>query len=355
MYCGKVEISGINTAKLKVLSDEEKEEFLKRTKAGDKSAREELICGNLRLVLSIIQRFGGRKESADDLFQVGCIGLIKAIDNFNIDVGVKFSTYAVPMIIGEIRRYLRDNNAIRISRSMRDLAYRALGAREELSREKQVDPTPDEIAAKLGENRESVVRAMEAIVEPISLYEPVPTYLTNSEDVNIYSDMNAYVVLSSEISSQELIDLSKQINKKTIVDLFGQNACFYSRRLLLTNYFLYRNIDKDPSKATYQVVEELREDFLPIIEDETGTRILEPFNHCLCEEIKELSNVEYGIIMLRNFKNCDAEIVVKAYNALVDDENADSFYKLMAENNIKVYKGAYNIKSVLLKGGASLE
>lgn len=182
-----------------------------------------------------------------------------------------------------------------------------------------------------------------------------PTYLTNSEDVNIYSDMNAYVVLSSEISSQELIDLSKQINKKTIVDLFGQNACFYSRRLLLTNYFLYRNIDKDPSKATYQVVEELREDFLPIIEDETGTRILEPFNHCLCEEIKELSNVEYGIIMLRNFKNCDAEIVVKAYNALVDDENVDSFYKLMAEYNIKVYKGAYNIKSVLLKGGASLE
>lgn len=182
-----------------------------------------------------------------------------------------------------------------------------------------------------------------------------PTYLTNSEDVNIYSDMNAYVVLSSEISSQELIDLSKQINKKTIVDLFGQNACFYSRRLLLTNYFLYRNIDKDPSKATYQIVEELREDFLPIIEDETGTRILEPFNHCLCEEIKELSNVEYGIIMLRNFKNCDAEIVVKAYNALVDDENADSFYKLLAEYNIKVYKGAYNIKSVLLKGGASLE
>ncbi|MBQ3227614.1 MAG: RNA polymerase sporulation sigma factor SigG [Clostridia bacterium] len=187
MYCGKVEISGINTAKLKVLSDEEKEEFLKRTKAGDKSAREELICGNLRLVLSIIQRFGGRKESADDLFQVGCIGLIKAIDNFNIDVGVKFSTYAVPMIIGEIRRYLRDNNAIRISRSMRDLAYRALGAREELSREKQVDPTPDEIAAKLGENRESVVRAMEAIVEPISLYEPV--YTENGDSLYVIDQL----------------------------------------------------------------------------------------------------------------------------------------------------------------------
>ena len=173
MYCGKVEISGINTAKLKVLSDEEKEEFLKRTKAGDRAAREELICGNLRLVLSIIQRFGGRKESADDLFQVGCIGLIKAIDNFNIDVGVKFSTYAVPMIIGEIRRYLRDNNAIRISRSLRDLAYRSLQAREELVNEKGSDPTVEEIAKRLGESTDAVVRAMEAIIEPISLYEPV--------------------------------------------------------------------------------------------------------------------------------------------------------------------------------------
>lgn len=175
MYCGKVEISGIDTSKLKVLADEEKEELLRRTKAGDRSAREELICGNLRLVLSIIQRFGGRKESPDDLFQVGCIGLIKAVDNFNIDLNVKFSTYAVPMIIGEIRRYLRDNNAIRISRSMRDLAYRALSVRDEISREKLTEPTPDEIAEKLGESRDSVVRAMEAIVEPISLYEPVFT------------------------------------------------------------------------------------------------------------------------------------------------------------------------------------
>ncbi|MGM9642836.1 MAG: RNA polymerase sporulation sigma factor SigG [Eubacteriales bacterium] len=175
MYCGKVEISGINTAKLKVLSDEEKEELLRKTKAGDARAREELICGNLRLVLSIIQRFGGRKESPDDLFQVGCIGLIKAVDNFNIDLGLKFSTYAVPMIIGEIRRYLRDNNAIRISRSTRDLAYRALSAREDIAREKQIEPTPDEIAQRLGESREAVVRAMEAIVEPISLYEPVFT------------------------------------------------------------------------------------------------------------------------------------------------------------------------------------
>ena len=163
MYCGKVEISGINTAKLKILTDEEKEELLRRTKTGDTYARDELICGNLRLVLSIIQRFGGRKESPDDLFQVGCIGLIKAVDNFNIDLNLKFSTYAVPMIIGEIRRYLRDNNAVRISRSMRDLAYRALSAREEISREKQEDPTPDEIAARLGEKREDVIRSMEAI------------------------------------------------------------------------------------------------------------------------------------------------------------------------------------------------
>ena len=187
MYCGKVEISGINTAKLKVLTDEEKEELLRRTKTGDKLAREELICGNLRLVLSIIQRFGGRKESPDDLFQVGCIGLIKAVDNFNIDLNVKFSTYAVPMIIGEIRRYLRDNNAIRISRSMRDLAYRALSAREELSRERQEDPTPDEIAARIGERREDIVRSMEAIIEPISLYEPV--YTENGDSLYVIDQL----------------------------------------------------------------------------------------------------------------------------------------------------------------------
>ena len=187
MYCGKVEISGINTAKLKILTDEEKEELLRRTKTGDTYARDELICGNLRLVLSIIQRFGGRKESPDDLFQVGCIGLIKAVDNFNIDLNLKFSTYAVPMIIGEIRRYLRDNNAVRISRSMRDLAYRALSAREEISREKQEDPTPDEIAARLGEKREDVIRSMEAIVEPISLYEPV--YTENGDSLYVIDQL----------------------------------------------------------------------------------------------------------------------------------------------------------------------
>ena len=173
MYYNKVEICGVNTSTLKVLSDEEKRALLLRTKEGDENARQELIYGNLRLVLSIIQRFTGRKENLDDLFQVGCIGLVKAVDNFNIALDVKFSTYAVPMIIGEIRRYLRDNNSIRISRSVRDLAYKALQAREELIREKQCEPTVDDIAARLGEKKEAVVRAMEAIVEPISLYEPV--------------------------------------------------------------------------------------------------------------------------------------------------------------------------------------
>ena len=173
MYNNKVEICGVNTSKLKTLSDEEKKELLKRTKKGDSEARNELICGNLRLVLSIIQRFTNRRENLDDLFQVGCIGLIKAIDNFNIELDVKFSTYAVPMIIGEVRRYLRDNNSIRVSRSMRDLAYRALQAREEIQREKQRDATLEEIAEKIGEKKENVSRAMEAIVEPISLFESV--------------------------------------------------------------------------------------------------------------------------------------------------------------------------------------
>ena len=173
MYYNKVEICGVNTSKLKILSDEEKRELLVRAHNGDEAARQELINGNLRLVLSIIQRFTGRKENMDDLFQVGCIGLVKAVDNFNIEMDVKFSTYAVPMIIGEIRRYLRDNNAIRISRSVRELAYRALQVREELIAANEKEPSADEIAARLGEKREAVVNAMEAIVDPISLYEPV--------------------------------------------------------------------------------------------------------------------------------------------------------------------------------------
>ena len=173
MRYNKVEICGVNTAELKVLNDEQKNELLIKVKNGDLSAREELINGNLRLVLSIIQRFTNRYESADDLFQVGCIGLIKAIDNFNTDLMVKFSTYAVPMIIGELRRFLRDNNSIRVSRSMRDLAYKALQAREELTSESSTEPSIEAIASRINEKKEDVVVALEAITEPVSLYEPV--------------------------------------------------------------------------------------------------------------------------------------------------------------------------------------
>ena len=170
---GKVEIAGVNTAKLKVLKNEETMALLRRTKEGDQAARQELIEGNLRLVLSVIQRFSSRGENADDLFQVGCVGLIKAIDNFDINQPVRFSTYGVPMIIGEIRRYLRDNSAIRVSRSMRDTAYRVLQVRERLVAETQREPTVEQIAKELGIPREEVVFAMDAIVDPVSLYEPV--------------------------------------------------------------------------------------------------------------------------------------------------------------------------------------
>lgn len=169
----KVEICGVNTSELCVLNDDEKKELLIKSQNGDSGARQRLICGNLKLVLSVIQRFIGKKDNNDDIFQVGCIGLVKAVDNFNTALDVKFSTYAVPMIIGEIKRYLRDNNAIRISRSIRDLAYRALMAREELQADRDREISVLEIAEKLGEKRESIAMAMEAIVEPISIYEPV--------------------------------------------------------------------------------------------------------------------------------------------------------------------------------------
>ncbi len=172
MY-NKVEICGVNTATLKVLSEAEKMRLLREMHEGNKQAREELVQGNLRLVLSVVQRFAGRGENPDDLFQVGCIGLIKSIDNFDLSQNVRFSTYAVPMIIGEIRRYLRDNNAIRISRSTRDVAYRAMQAKDALQSELQREPTIEEIAQKIQLPREEVVLALEATVEPISLYEPV--------------------------------------------------------------------------------------------------------------------------------------------------------------------------------------
>ena len=170
---GKVEICGVNTAKLKVLGNEEMMELIRRTKQGDAAAREKLIEGNLRLVLSVIQKFSSRGENPDDLFQVGCVGLLKAIANFDETKMVRFSTYGVPMIAGEIRRYLRDNSAIRVSRSLRDTAYRVLQCKERLTREKQAEPTSEQIAQELGLTVEEVSGALDAISIPLSLYEPV--------------------------------------------------------------------------------------------------------------------------------------------------------------------------------------
>ena len=171
----KVEICGINTSKLPLLSNEEKKELIQKIQQGDKKAREQYIHGNLRLVLSIIQRFHNSNENIDDLFQIGCIGLMKAIDNFDVSQDVKFSTYAVPMIIGEVRRYLRDNNAIRVSRSLRDTAYKAIHAKEELSKTSFKEPTIQEIADSTGIPKEDLVFALDAIQSPLSLYDPVYT------------------------------------------------------------------------------------------------------------------------------------------------------------------------------------
>ena len=208
----KVEICGINTAKLKVLKNEETMELLRRTKEGDRDAREALISGNLRLVLSVIQKFSGRGENADDLFQVGCVGLIKAIDNFDITQPVRFSTYGVPMIVGEIRRYLRDNSAIRVSRSMRDTAYRVLQAREKLMRETQREPTVEQIAKELDIPREEIVFAMDAIVDPMSLYDP------------IFSDGGDTLCVMDQISDRSNTDESwiEQIALKDAISRLGQ-------------------------------------------------------------------------------------------------------------------------------------
>ena len=175
MALNKVEICGVNTAKLPILSNEEKEELFRRIKQGDQQAREEYIKGNLRLVLSVIKRFSNSNENADDLFQIGCIGLIKAIDNFDTTLDVKFSTYAVPMIIGEIRRYLRDNNSIRVSRSLRDIAYKAIYAKERIVKEELKEPTIEEISKEIGIEKEMIVYALDAIQNPVSLFEPVYT------------------------------------------------------------------------------------------------------------------------------------------------------------------------------------
>ena len=177
----KVEICGVNTAKLPVLSNEEKQELFVKIKNGDNLAREQFINGNLKLVLSVVQRFGGRGENPDDLFQVGCIGLIKSIDNFDLNQNVQFSTYAVPMIIGEIRRYLRDNNSIRVSRSIRDLAYKAIQAKEKITKETGKEATVEQIAKEVGVPKEEIVVSLDAIQDPISLQEPV--YKDGTENI----------------------------------------------------------------------------------------------------------------------------------------------------------------------------
>ncbi len=223
MQYKKVEICGVNTSKIKVLKESEKRELLQKIKNGSKAersrAREEMINGNLRLVLSVIQRFTNRGENLDDLFQVGCIGLIKAIDNFNCELDVRFSTYAVPMIIGEVRRYLRDHNFIRVSRSIRDTAYRAMQVKEQLTNKNNREPTVEEIAQELDTSKENVVLALEAVVEPVSLYEPV--FSDGSDTICVMDqigDNNDDSNWLDEIAiKQALHDLSER--EKTIIGL----------------------------------------------------------------------------------------------------------------------------------------
>mgnify|MGYP003289177791 CR=1 FL=1 len=221
-YYNKVEICGIDTSKLKTLSEKEIKELMIKAKSGDKRAREELINGNLRLVLSVIQRFTSRGENIDDLFQVGCIGLIKAIDNFDISLNLRFSTYGVPMIIGEIRRYLRDYNPIRVSRSIRDTAYHAMQIKEQIINETQKEPTVEEIAEKLGVKRENVVIALEAIVDPVSLYEPV------------YYDAGDTIYVMDQIgdSNSDVNWIDEILLKKSINDLGEREKRILSLRFM---------------------------------------------------------------------------------------------------------------------------
>ncbi len=213
----KVEICGVNTSKLPTLSREEKKELFLKIKEGDEAAREKFIHGNLRLVLSVIQRFSNRGENADDLFQVGCVGLIKAIDNFDLSQNVQFSTYAVPMIIGEIRRYLRDNNSIRVSRSLKDIAYKALYAKESLINTNSKEPTIQEIAEKLDIPKEDVVFALDAIADPVSLFEPVyhdggeAIYVMDQVKDNKNTDENWLQSIAISEAMQQLADREKYI------------------------------------------------------------------------------------------------------------------------------------------------
>jgi RNA polymerase sporulation-specific sigma factor len=216
MY-NKVEICGVNTSKLVTIPEEEKRELLKKSREGDKNARERLINANLKLVLSVLQSFASRGACPDDLFQVGCIGLIKAVDNFDLTQEVRFSTYAVPMIIGEVRRYLRDDNHIRVSRSVRDTAYKALQAKDRLSKSLSREPTPDEISKELGISQREVTSAMDAIMEPISLYEPVYSengdslYVMDQISDKVNTDENWITNIAVTEAIKKLTDREKRI------------------------------------------------------------------------------------------------------------------------------------------------
>ena len=209
----KVEICGVDTSKIPLLSPEEKKELLIKIKNGEKEAREQFINGNLRLVLSVIKRFYSRGENADDLFQVGCIGLIKAMDNFDLSKNVQFSTYAVPMIVGEIRRYLRDNNMVRVSRSVRDTAYKVLNIKEKIIKETQKEPTIEEIAKQLGIEKEEVVFSLDAIQEPISLHEPA--HGDNTENLCIMDQVKDNKNTDeSWIENITILESMKKLNEK---------------------------------------------------------------------------------------------------------------------------------------------
>ena len=222
MYLGKVEVTGVDTSNLKVLTEKEKTELLKKARDGDLCAREKLIEGNLKLVLSVVQKFLGRGRDPDDLFQVGCVGLIKAIDNFDINQQVRFSTYGVPMILGEIRRFLRDDNPVRVSRSLRDTAYKALSVREQLTGKSSKEPTVAQIAGELSLPEASVAQALEAIAEPVSLYDP------------IYTDGGDAILLMDQIGSdngeEDWID---EISFKEALKNLSQRE-----KLILTKRFL---------------------------------------------------------------------------------------------------------------------
>ncbi len=251
MQYNKVEICGVDTSKLPVLNESQKENLLKKIKQGDMRAREELINGNLRLVLSVIQRFANRGENPDDLFQIGCIGLIKSIDNFDITQNVRFSTYAVPMIIGEIRRFLRDNNAVRVSRSIKDTAYRVMQIKEQLLAKNQQEPSVEEIAKALDISKEDVVMALESVIEPVSLYEPV--YADGGDTIYVldqigdnHEDKNWLDEIALKESVKQLGDREKQILRmrflegKTQMEVSGEIGISQAQVSRLEKYAMQR-------------------------------------------------------------------------------------------------------------------